>query len=230
MELTTEQIKELVGKKAADLVKPGMKLGLGTGSTVFYLLKELGQRKLQGLEFSFVPTSKQTETIAIENGLTLLDINIVDQLDLCIDGADEIDPAGNLIKGGGGALLQEKIVAAAAVRLAIIADGAKIVKQLGKFPLPIEVIPFGYTQVEKKVKAIGAASVQLRIKDGGPFITDHQHYILDCYFETISDCRRLNSRLLEIPGVVETGLFIGMATQAIVGNSNGSISLLEFAH
>ena len=98
MELTTEQIKELVGKKAADLVKPGMKLGLGTGSTVFYLLKELGQRKLQGLEFSFVPTSKQTETIAIENGLTLLDINIVDQLDLCIDGADEIDPAGNLIE------------------------------------------------------------------------------------------------------------------------------------
>jgi len=229
MDLTATEIKKLVGEYAANLVMPGMKLGLGTGSTVFYLLKELEMRKKQGLDFSFVPTSRQTADIAAETNMIPIEINEVEQLDLCIDGADEIDPQGNLIKGGGGALLQEKIVAAASKKLVIIADHQKLVNRLGKFPLPVEVITFGYMQVLKKLQASGLCkSVSIRLKDGKPFITDHQHYILDCNYETILDYSLLNTSLHEIPGVVETGLFIRMASQAIIGYADGHIKTINF--
>src|ERR1044071_8128397 len=144
--LSQDDIKKQLGMYAADLIKPGMKIGLGTGSTVYWLLKELGERKKQGLDFTAVCTSVQTQKILDEEGISYLTLDEVDRLQLTIDGADEVDPAGNLIKGGGGALLQEKIVAAASDELIIIADSSKLVQQLGKFSLPVEVIPFGYKQ------------------------------------------------------------------------------------
>jgi len=148
---------------------------------------------------------------------------------LTIDGADEIDPQGRLIKGGGGALLQEKIVAAASDELIIIADSLKLVQQLGKFPLPVEVIPFGYKQVEQKIMAAGSCKkISLRKKNSKTFVTDHGHYILDCACEKIPDASALNLSLHLIPGVVETGLFINMASRAIIGYEGGKIEVINF--
>ena len=148
---------------------------------------------------------------------------------MTIDGADEIDPQGRLIKGGGGALLQEKIVAAASDELIIIADSSKLVQQLGKFPLPVEVIPFGYKQVEQKIIAAGfCKKISLRKKNSEIFVTDHGHYILDCDCDRIPDVSALNLSLHLIPGVVETGLFVNMASKAIIGHEGGKIEVINF--
>ena len=222
--LTQDAIKQKLGTYAAGLIKPGMKIGLGTGSTVYWLLKELGKRKKEGLDFTAVCTSVQTQKILTEEGINFLSLDEVDRLQLTIDGADEVDVSGNLIKGGGGALLQEKIVAAASDELTIIIDEKKDVQTLGAFPLPVEVISFGWKQVQRKIQNEYNIETGVREKEGEIFITDHKHYILDCYFKTIPDPPQLNMELHLIPGVVETGLFIGMATQIIIGYSDGSIS------
>src|SRR6185295_7167290 len=154
--MSRDEIKRRLGIYAADLVKQGMVIGIGSGSTVFWLIEELGSRVKQGLEIKAVPTSIQTAELAGKVGIPVSDLDDIDKLLLTIDGADEIDPQGRLIKGGGGALLQEKIVAAASDELIIIADSLKLVQQLGKFPLPVEVIPFGYKQVEQKIMAAGS--------------------------------------------------------------------------
>ena len=221
--LTQDAIKQKLGAYAADLIKPEMKIGLGTGSTVYWLLKELGERKKQGLNFTAVCTSVQTQKILDEEGIAYLSLDDVDRLQLTIDGADEVDASGNLIKGGGGALLQEKIVAAASDELAIIIDEKKDVQTLGVFPLPVEVISFGWKHVQRKIRSAYNIETKLREKDGKTFITDHKHYILDCYFKTIPDPSQLNTALHLIPGVVETGLFVGMATQIIIGYADGNI-------
>jgi ribose 5-phosphate isomerase A len=227
--LSSEEIKKNAGHYAADLVKNGMRFGLGTGTTVYWLIQELATRVKQGLEIRAVPTSQQTVKLATEAGIPLTDLNEVDSLSLAIDGADEIDPYGQLIKGGGGALLQEKIVASAAERLVIIADQSKLVPRLGQFPLPVEVIPFGYKQVRKRILDSGLCrEVKLREKNGQPFITDHQHYILDCRFDTIEHPLFLNAALENMAGVVETGLFINMAAQAIIGYDDGKIEMIRF--
>lgn len=224
-----EEAKKIVGVYAADFVKPGMTIGLGSGTTVYWLIQELGKRVVQGLNIKIVPTSKQTAQLATQAGITVIDLNEIDKLPLTIDGADEIDTRGYLIKGGGGALLQEKIVAAASDELIIIADHSKLVEQLGKFPLPVEIIPFGYKQVKKKiVDSTGCRKVSLRKKNEEIFVTDHQHYILDCDYEKINDAAKLNSALHLIPGVVETGLFIKMANKAIIGFENGKIDMIEY--
>ncbi|MET0462863.1 MAG: ribose-5-phosphate isomerase RpiA [Chitinophagaceae bacterium] len=227
--LSSDEIKKSAGVSAADLVKNGMSFGLGTGSTVYWLIKELGIRVSQGLEIQAVPTSAQTVALAREAGIPLTDLDQVAQLPVAIDGADEIDPTGQLIKGGGGALLQEKIVAAAAGKMVVIADESKYVSHLGKFPLPVEVIRFGYKQVIQRIADAGICrNIQLREKNGAPFITDHQHYILDCQFDRINDAPAINHFLRNITGVVETGLFIGMASSAIIGHSDGRVETITF--
>jgi ribose 5-phosphate isomerase A len=227
--MAQDVIKKKVGVYAADLVKHGMTIGIGTGSTVYWLIEELGKRIKQGLQITAVPTSAETAQLAIKENIPLTDLNAVERLILTIDGADEIDPKGQLIKGGGGALLQEKIVAATSDELIIVADSSKLVAQLGKFLLPVEVIPFGYKQVKEKIIAAGyCKEAVVRKKDGEIFITDHHHYILDCNCEKIADAFALNAALHLIPGVVETGLFINMADKAIIGYEDGKIEVIDF--
>ena len=226
---TLEQAKKNAGIYAADFVKSGMTIGIGTGSTVYWFIQELSNRVKQGLEIAAVPTSSRTSELCLQAGIKIADLNSVSNLPLTIDGADEIDAQGQLIKGGGGALLQEKIVAAASSQLIIIADKSKLVAQLGKFPLPVEVIPFGYKKVQEKIISSGLCkTVILRQNDHEPFVTDHGHYILDCGFEKIDDAFAMNSVLHLIPGVVETGLFINMATKAVIAFDNGRIEIINY--
>lgn len=221
--LTQDEIKQKLGVYAADFIQQDMLIGLGTGSTVYYLLKELGKRKQQGLHFTAVCTSVQTQNILKQEGIGYVSLDDVERLQLAIDGADEVDKNGHLIKGGGGALLQEKIVEAASDELIIIVDEKKDVETLGAFPLPVEVITFGWKQVQQKIEKRYNIKTALREKEGKVFITDHKHYILDCYFNSIPDPAQLNTALHLIPGVVETGLFTGMATKVITGYANGNI-------
>ena len=225
--LTQDAIKQKLGVFAADFIKQDMLVGLGTGSTVYWLLKELGKRKKDGLYFTTVCTSVQTQKILDEEGIKYVTLDEVDRLQLTIDGADEVDVNGNLIKGGGGALLQEKIVASASDELIIIIDEKKDVQTLGVFPLPVEVITFGWKQVQRKIENDYGIATKLRIKGDEIFITDHQHYILDCYFNSIPDPAQLNTALHLIPGVVETGLFVNMATKIVTGYANGSVSVRD---
>ena len=219
-----DEIKRRVGIYASALVRPGMVVGLGTGSTAYWVIMALGERmKKEGLVFTGVPTSKITASLCLDMGIPLLELNNVGTLDIDIDGADEIDAQLNLIKGGGGALLQEKMVAAASKQLIIIADYSKLVKQLGVFPLPVEVDPDCWKEVQKGINKTYKVAAILRDKDDLPFLTDHGHYILDCYFKVIDQAQELCADLNNIPGVIENGLFIKMAHKAIVGMPNGSI-------
>jgi ribose 5-phosphate isomerase A len=223
--LTQEEIKKKLGKYAADLVPANATIGMGTGSTVFWLIQELAVRVRNGFFIKIVPTSNQTKKLAAEAGISSIELNDVDSLPVAIDGADEIDDRFQLIKGGGGALLQEKMVAAASKKLIIMADETKLVKQLGHFPLPVEVITSGWKQVQRKLMTIGCSKVVLRNVNDKAFVTDNNHYILDCYFEKIEDAAALNISLHLVPGVVETGLFINMAHSVIIGRADGTIEV-----
>ncbi|MEH7272712.1 ribose-5-phosphate isomerase RpiA [Neobacillus vireti] len=202
--------KKEVGEKAVEYVKDGMVVGLGTGSTVFYTITKLGQLVQQGLSIKGVPTSEQTRQLAIELGIPLASLAEIEHIDVAIDGADEVDPRLNLIKGGGGALLREKIIAAAAKTFIVVADSDKNVDTLGTFPLPIEVVPFGYEMTVKHIRELGG-SLKLRQKDGTPYLTDNGNYIIDSSFQEITQPRELEKKLNLIPGVVDNGLFVGMA-------------------
>lgn len=227
--MSPDEVKKAVGFYAVNFVKHGMTIGLGSGSTVYWFIQELGKRVKQGLEIKAIPTSAKTKALATGVDIVVADLNHIDSITLTIDGADEIDPRGQLIKGGGGALLQEKIVAAASDKLIIIADSSKIVQRLGKFPLPVEVIPFGYKHVRQTIIAAGVCqTVTLRERNGEVFVTDHKHYILDCEFNLIVDPFALNATLHGIPGVVETGLFLDMADKAVIGYEDGRIELKHF--
>ena len=204
-----------------------MKLGLGTGSTARHFVELLGERVRAGLKVVGVPTSEATRADAVRCGVALTTLDDVDRLDLTVDGADEIDPAFNLIKGGGGALLREKIVAAASDRMIVIADESKWVANLGRFPLPVEVIPFGLAATRRAINAAFAqtgVSGQMVIrkgKDGHVFVTDGGHWIVDAHLGRINDPSRLAFLLSVIPGVVEHGLFIGLATTAVLAGAQG---------
>jgi ribose 5-phosphate isomerase A len=227
--LVLEQAKRSAGIHAAGFVKHGMIIGIGSGSTVYWLIQELGSRVKNGLRITAVPTSEHTAQLTKEAGIDILDLNEIERLPLTIDGADEIDPNGNLIKGGGGALLQEKMVAAASDELIVIADNSKLVSQLGKFPLPVEVIPLGYKQVQEKMIVAGfCKKTELRKKNNEIFVTDHRHYILDCECENINNPLSLNISLHLIPGVVETGLFINMANKAVIGFDDGKVKEIKY--
>jgi ribose 5-phosphate isomerase A len=226
-----EGLKHEAARRALELVQPGMKLGIGTGSTARHFVDLLGERVRGGLAIIGVPTSETTATLARAAGITLATLEDYPELDLTIDGADEVDGALRLIKGGGGALLREKIVAAASKRMVVIADASKHVVRLGAFPLPVEVVPFGLAATRRHIEQVAAGlncrgPIELRHKPAGGavFVTDGGHYILDCAFGAIADPEALAAALNAIPGIVEHGLFIGVASAAILAGSDG----LEF--
>jgi ribose 5-phosphate isomerase A len=222
-----EAMKREAARRALDFVRPGMRLGLGTGSTAAHFVDLLAERVKQGLDVVGVPTSEATRAQAERLGVPLTTLDDEPELDLTVDGADEIDRELNLIKGGGGALLREKIVAAASRDMVVIADEGKQVSRLGRFPLPIEVVDFGLGATKRAIAAVVLESgcpgpIRLRHKsDGHVFVTDQGHLILDAGLGSIPDARKLAQGLSRIPGVVEHGLFIGLARWAILAGSEG---------
>lgn len=225
--LTQDEQKRIAGEKAAEYVRDGMVLGLGTGSSVEHTFRVLAQRMRDGLRFSGVPTSARTERIARGLGLPLVpEPAEVSAIDLTIDGADEADENGTLIKGGGGALTREKIVAAMSHTVIIVVDSSKISPQIGSFPLPVEVLPFGWRAAAAAIAALGAGSVRQRIENGKPVRTDNGNFVLDCRFDRIDDAKALECALNCIPGVIENGLFCGLCHRLIIGLADGSIRQL----
>ena len=214
------QEKELAGRAAAKLVQDGEIVGLGTGSTAYFTVLALGARVKAGLKIIGIPTSNATAELARSVGIPLSTLDQYPVLDIDIDGADEIDPHLNLIKGGGGAHLREKVIAAAAKKMVVIADSGKLVPVLGKFPLPVEIVLFARAVVEKKIAALGATTKLRTRPDGSPYLTDNGNPILDCSFGKIEDPPALARTLSEIPGIVEHGLFIGLASVALVGRGD----------
>lgn len=214
----------MAAQAAVEIVSDGMVLGLGTGSTATFAIEILGERVKQGLKIKGVPTSESTAQLAMSVGIPIVSLDEYPQLDIDIDGADEVEPSLCLIKGGGGALLREKIVAFASKKVVIIVDEKKLVERLGKYHLPIEIIPFSCGVVEKTLSEMGATSF-VRKREGKVFHTDENNWILDCDFGLIDDPRALAQKLSVIPGIVEHGLFVDIVNQVIVGN-NGQIKTL----
>jgi len=212
--------KQRAAAAAAELITDGMILGLGTGTTASYLVQILGERVRQGLRIQGVPTSEATRQLAIAEGVPLTTLEEQPVLDLCLDGADEVDPDLNLIKGGGGALLREKIVASAARQRIMMVDVSKCVDCLGAFPLAVEVIPFGWEVTRRQLEQFGGVPT-LRQREGKPFVTDQGHYIIDCALSRIEDVPKLNHQLNQLPGVVENGLFVDMTDRLIIGSPDG---------
>src|ERR1700691_1659203 len=215
-----QEEKESAGRAAAQLVRDGEIVGLGTGSTAYFAIVALGERVHEGLKITGIPTSVHTADLARAVGIPLTTLDEHPELDITIDGADEVGPKLNLIKGGGGALLREKIIASASKKMVVVADSGKIVTVLGKFPLPVEIIDFARAVVEKRIAALGATTKLRSTSDGKPFVTDEGHHILDCSFGSIHDPRTLAQELSNIAGVVEHGLFIGLAKLALVGRGD----------
>ncbi|WP_210527894.1 ribose-5-phosphate isomerase RpiA [Rubellimicrobium arenae] len=220
--------------RAAEFVADGMRVGLGTGSTAAFLVKRLGERvRDEGLRIRGVPTSARTAELARAEGIEVVTLEDVGRLDIAIDGADEADGELSLIKGGGGALLWEKVVATAAERVVIIADPGKRVATLGAFPLPVEVIPFGLSSTQRLIEELlegqdlDGRRVELRLRDGQPFATDEGNRILDLHLGRIGDPRRLALLLNQIPGVVENGLFIDIADTLVIGHPDGRAEVVE---
>ncbi|MEM8978812.1 MAG: ribose-5-phosphate isomerase RpiA [Pseudomonadota bacterium] len=231
-----EKAKFVAAKHAAGMVETGMRVGLGTGSTAAWLVKVLGSRVAsEGLKIQGVPTSTRTAELARAVGIDVVSLDEAKWLDLTIDGADEFDGDLNLIKGGGGALLQEKIVATASDQVVVIADAAKAVDTLGAFPLPVEVIPFGWQTSQALIEEtlIGldvlGRSVSQRMNGEAPFVTDEGNFILDLHLKRIGDVRKLALVLNQVPGVVENGLFVDICDQVIVGYGDGRIERRDFA-
>ncbi|WP_278309178.1 ribose-5-phosphate isomerase RpiA [Oceanobacillus zhaokaii] len=214
-----DKAKKLAGEEAVHYVKNEMKVGLGSGSTVYWMIRKLGELVQQGLDIEGIPSSNQTAQWAKDFGVPLTDFSKVAQLDITIDGADEVDRDFHLIKGGGGALFREKVIAMAAKELIIIVDKSKLVPHLGSYPLPVEVLPFGWEVTAKNIALLGAQPI-IRKKDEQIFVSDNGNYILDCSFGEINDPKKLHKQLIQLVGVVETGLFVNMANTVIV--SNGS--------
>src|SRR5271154_5962445 len=230
--MDAETYKRAAAARALEFVRPGMRLGLGTGSTAKHFVDLLGERVRSGLDVVAVPTSEATRAQAARLGIALTTLDETPELDLTVDGADEIAPDLTLIKGGGGALLREKIVAAASARMIVIADHSKWVPTLGRFPLPIEIVPFGATTTRRAVEAIAAKlgcagpAPRREAQSGHAFVTDGGHWLLDAQLQRIADPQALAARLCTVPGVMEHGLFIGLAWGAIVAGPDG-VRLIE---
>ncbi len=219
-----DKLKQIAGEEAAKRVQSGQRIGLGTGTTVQYFLEALRRRMISGelSDIAGVPTSKRTEVAARSLTIPLTTLEEEPELDLTVDGADEVDPQLNLIKGLGGALLREKIVADASRRFIVIIDSDKLVDQLGqRCPVPVEVLPFGWKPTAEKIKALGGKP-KLRIDEGSPYRSDQDNYILDCTFGAIQDAEQLARKLDSIPGVLGHGLFLNMADEVIVGAPEGA--------
>jgi ribose 5-phosphate isomerase A len=219
--MSNDQEKEAAARASLRFVQDGQVVGLGTGSTATHFIKLLGEQVKNGLHIRGIPTSTRSRDLAQSLGIPLTTLDECQEIDVTVDGADEVDPQLRLIKGGGGALLREKIVASATKKLVIVADATKQVARLGKFPLPVEVIKFAQAVVTKRIAALGA-DVKLRVGDDGkPFLTDENNHILDCRFGAIPDADELARELSAIPGVVEHGLFIGMASVVLFARGSG---------
>jgi len=214
--MTNDQEKEAAARASLKFVHDGNVVGLGTGSTAAYAVRFLAERVRSGLKIRGIPTSSSTRELAASLGIPLTTFGKVQQIDVTIDGADEFDPQLQLIKGGGGALLREKIVASASRQLVIVADASKQVQVLGKFPLPVEVVPFAQALVAKRVAALGAKPKLRQDASGKPFVTDEGNHILDCSFGAISDPPALARTLDAMPGVVDHGLFINLASVVLL--------------
>ena len=214
-------LKQTAGERAIEFIKDGMVVGLGTGSTTYYAIKRLGMMVNQGLDITGIPTSVQTEKIAKESGIKLSTLEEHPEVDVTIDGADEVDPNLNLIKGMGGALFREKIVASASKMEVIVVDPSKMVEVLGtKSPLPVEVSKFGWKICLKKLEKLGCKA-KLRMIEEVEYTTDNDNYIVDCSFERIDNPKSLEAEINCIPGVIENGLFIGIADIVIMGTEDG---------
>ena len=224
MALDANAMKKLVAEEAVNrYVKDGMFVGLGTGSTAKFMIERIGELVKQGYDLTCTATSVQSAELAKSLGIKVVDLDEIDHLDITIDGADEVDPDMQLIKGLGGALLREKIVAAATVREIIIADESKLVEKLGtKAPLPVEVLQFGHQHTKFALERQGCKA-ELRMKDGKPFVTDGGNYIYDCKFECIEKPFFLETRIDVIPGVVENGLFLNTAVDVLIAKNDGTI-------
>jgi len=224
-----DQAKQAAGRRVIEeFVRDGMKLGLGSGTTSHFFVRELGRHVAGGLRVQCTTTSRATTDVAREVGIAILDANEIGEIDLTIDGPDEIDRQFNMIKGGGACLLWEKIIAHASARMITICDETKIVDQIGKFPLPVEVVQFGWQQTSRQIEGVlsahGLKNVPIvpRFRDSAPVITDSGHYILDCYCAAIHDPGSLEQRLNNIPGVVENGLFTRESSGMVVGRLDGT--------
>jgi ribose 5-phosphate isomerase A len=230
--MSADSYKRAAAARAIDFIRSGMRLGLGTGSTAAHFVELLGERVRAGLDVIAIPTSEATRAQAMKLGIPLTSLDETPELDLTVDGADEIGPDLTLIKGGGGALLREKIVAAASARMIVIADDSKWVPVLGRFPLPIEITPFGAEATRRAVEAAAANAgtagpAQLRRdRNGHAFVTDGGHWLLDAQLQLITDPPALARSLADVPGVMEHGLFIGLARTAILAGREG-VRLVE---
>src|SRR5207248_2355206 len=215
-------MKQLACQRAAQEVQDGMVLGLGTGSTVYYFIQEVGRMVHEGLRITGVPTSIRTAELATQLAIPLTTLDDHPRLDLAVDGADEVDDALNLVKGAGGALLREKIIAASAARFLVVVDDSKVVHQLGeRYPLPVEVVPFGVMPATRALEGLGAQVTLRRGADGQTWVSDNGNYILDCHFGPIADPVALQQQLLAIPAVIDSGLFIGMTDTVFIGQAEG---------
>jgi ribose 5-phosphate isomerase A len=217
--------KEAAARASLEFVKNGQIVGLGTGSTAAYFIKLLGEKVKSGLRVRGIPTSVRSKELAESLGIPLTTLDECQEIAVTVDGADEVDPQLRLIKGGGGALLREKIVASATKQLVIVADATKQVQKLGKFPLPVEVIKFAEALVAKRIAALGAEVALRKDTSGKPYLTDENNHILDCRFGEIRDADGLASELSTVPGVVEHGLFIGMASVALFARGSEIVEL-----
>jgi ribose 5-phosphate isomerase A len=219
--------KKAAAEKAVEYIKDGMVIGLGTGSTAYWAIMRIGELIKDGLKISAITSSAASEALAIECNIPLAPIGSFDKLDIAIDGADEVDEQLNLIKGGGGALLREKIIASNSRQFFVIIDESKLKTRLGEFPLPVEIMPFGSWLTVKHIQDLGCKPV-IRRKDGKDFITDNNNRITDCSFSRIDDAVALNMQLHEIPGVVETGLFAKqMVSRLFVGRGDGTVRVMQ---
>jgi ribose 5-phosphate isomerase A len=223
--MANDQEKETAARASLRFIKDGQVVGLGTGSTAAYFIQMLGELVKKGLRIRGIPSSVRSGEQAAKLGIPLTTLDECQQIDVTVDGADEVDPQLRLIKGGGGALLHEKIVASASRQLVIVADATKRVPVLGKFPLPVEVIKFAKALVKKRIEALGARVELRQNADSSPFLTDENNYILDCHFGQIRGADGLANKLSDMPGVVEHGLFIGVANVVLVGNGSEVIEL-----
>jgi ribose 5-phosphate isomerase A len=218
--------KQIAGERAVDYLETGMTVGLGTGSTAYWAIREIGSRIKQGLRIRAVPTSCQSEIFARELDIPIAPFSEVEKIDLDIDGADEVDHQLNLIKGGGGALLREKIIAAASHTFIIVADESKWVETLGNFPLPVEVFPFAWELTFRQLKQLGCIPV-MRQEKSENFVSDNGNFIIDCAFGSMPDPSKVLKQLGNIPGIAGHGLFLGMADIVIIGKNDGSYEILE---
>ena len=223
--MANDQEKEAAARASLRFVKDGHVVGLGTGSTAAYFIKLLGDEVRNGLRVRGIPTSVRSRELAMSLEIPLITLDDCQEIDVTVDGADEVDPQLRLIKGGGGALLREKIVASATRQMIVVADASKQVQRLGKFPLPVEVIRFAQALVAKRIAALGAEVQLRRDAAGSTYLTDENNHILDCRFGEIPDPDRLARALSEMPGVVEHGLFIGMASLALFARGSEIVEL-----